>query len=48
MDVTDSVAVRAPQETGLLYGAITVVQSLFSDGDKTFIPKGHRQGLPGL
>ena len=46
MDVTDSVAVRAPQETGLLYGAITVVQSLFSDGDKTFIPKGIARDYP--
>ncbi|MBC8560258.1 InlB B-repeat-containing protein [Fumia xinanensis] len=46
MDVTDTVVVRAPQQTGLLYGAITVVQSLYSDKEKTFIPKGIARDYP--
>ena len=46
MDVTDTVVVRAPQETGLLYGAITVVQSLYSSEDQISIPQGIARDYP--
>ena len=46
MDVTDTVVVRAPQQTGLLYGAITVVQSFTPTRRKPLSPKGIARDYP--
>ncbi len=46
LDVGDAVTVRAPQKTGLLYGAISTVQALYADRDHANIPCGTARDYP--
>ncbi|MEG2596932.1 MAG: family 20 glycosylhydrolase, partial [Oscillospiraceae bacterium] len=46
MDISDTVVIRANENVGLLYGAISTVQALYSNKYKTLIPKGIARDYP--
>lgn len=46
LEIGDTAAIRAPGKTGLLYGAVSVVQALFADEQKTQIPQGIARDYP--
>lgn len=46
LTIDDAVVVRAPEKTGLLYGAISTVQALYADRDHANIPCGIARDYP--
>lgn len=46
LEIGETAVIRAPGKTGLLYGAVSTVQALFADEQKTCIPQGIARDYP--